>query len=84
MTPPGLNLQGGVIVESQTRAFSLDPQVEFFRQAGGCIEIHQNDIDDDHSDIVHICGDSDLTVFVAELQAFAREVRGQTGLDPDA
>lgn len=56
-------------IARRTRAFSVEPDIEFFRQAGGCLEIRQKDEDD--WDVVHI---HDEEAFIRELQQFRADL----------
>ena len=56
------------------RKFSLDSQIEFYRQPGGCLEIWQFDEGTEKQDIIHLCNaDGDLPTFVSELLTFAKD-----------
>lgn len=55
-------------IERRTR--DIGDGLSLFRQAGGCLEIRQEN-DDGEDDLVHICDDQE---FLATLTAFIRDV----------
>jgi hypothetical protein len=58
-------------IARRTRALVGDPSIEFFRQAGGCLEIRQADPMGEEIDIVHVCDEAE---FIAQLLEFVGAV----------
>jgi hypothetical protein len=61
-------------VEENTHSFSLDPNINFFMQAGGCFELHEFGNCDDEQDIVHIHADN-IDQFLDEFKEFVTQRR---------